>query len=183
MRSEFSQTSKEHGASGMSPRPVERVGAGAEFGVLGEQADVVREGVQALTEDPLGGVVVVVVVLGQVGAGERKEEPGVGPVGVQRGPRGGSRLGRPAATSASTCSRTSSRTRSLLSFKSPHPWYSGPDERGRERHYRLYRNPGQPEISLSDLCFCRATGCNRTCGPGRRRSARLKALDGLLVSH
>ncbi len=80
----------------MSSRPVQRVGAGAEFRVPGEQTDVVREGVQAFAEDLLGGVVVVVVVLGHVSVGECEEEPGVGPVCGERAPCGGPRLGRPA---------------------------------------------------------------------------------------
>lgn len=155
----------------MPSRPVQRVGAGAEFRVPGEQAYVVREGVEAFAEDALGRVVMVVVVLGHMGAGEGQEKSGVAPVGFKRGPCDSPRLGRSAdgdecidppphvvthvvtyvlfvvVHESPPLVQQAGRTRPRLSLSPvPEPWV----------------NRKKTALTCPDLLFYRPTGCNRT---------------------
>ncbi|XUM02444.1 hypothetical protein ACQ86F_02210 [Streptomyces venezuelae ATCC 10712] len=96
VRRQLPEPLQQDGAATVPSGPVQGVGAQTEFGVPGEEIEVVGEGVEGPAEDPLGLVVVVVLVLGHVRAGEGEEERRLGPFRLQGRLRGLTRLRVPA---------------------------------------------------------------------------------------
>lgn len=58
----------------MAAGPVQGVCAQTELGVSGEEPDIVGEGLNGSAEDAFGGIVVVIVILGHVTAGDSEQE-------------------------------------------------------------------------------------------------------------
>lgn len=92
-RRQLAYTARQFGTAPVPGGAVHVVAGQAQFGVRGQEVEVVREGIQALAVGRLRPVVVIVLVLGGVGPADHEEQPGVGPLLGQRATRDAPRLG------------------------------------------------------------------------------------------